>query len=76
MIRSGWSSAQADTRARVLLKIDEGWTAPRVAAAMEVTERTAFRINRRFAEEGPEEALRRRAKSTGTGRWTSGWRLT
>ena len=60
VIRSGRSSAQANTRARVLLKIDEGWTAPQVAAAMEVTERTVFRIKRRFAEEGLEETLHRR----------------
>ncbi len=60
MIRSGRSSAQANTRARVMLKIDEGWTAPQVAAAMEVTERTVFRIKRRFAEEGLEETLHRR----------------
>ena len=29
MIRAGRSSAQAITRARILIKIDEGWTAPR-----------------------------------------------
>ena len=28
MIRAGKSSAQAITRARILLKIDEGWPAP------------------------------------------------
>ena len=28
MIRAGRSSAQAITRARILIKIDEGWTAP------------------------------------------------
>ena len=46
--------------ARVLLKLDEGWTAPRVAAAMEVTERTVFRIKRRYVEEGLDETLHRR----------------
>ena len=60
VIRSGKSSAQANTRARVLLKIDEGWSALRVAAAMDVTERTVFRIKRRFAEEGLSETLYRR----------------
>ena len=50
VIRSGRSSAQVNTRARILLKIDEGWTTPQVAAATEVTERTVFRIKRRFAE--------------------------
>ena len=52
MIRAGWSSAQAITRARILPKTDEGWTAPQVAAASDVSERTAFRTNRRYAEEG------------------------
>ena len=60
VIRSGRSSAQVNTRARVLLKLDEGWTAPQVASAKEVTERTVFRIKRRFAEEGLEETLHRR----------------
>ena len=36
VIRSGKSSAQENTRARVLLKIDEGWSASQVAA-VEVT---------------------------------------
>ena len=40
MIRSGRSSAQAVTRARILLKTDEGWTASRVASAFDVSERT------------------------------------
>ncbi|MDE2844092.1 MAG: helix-turn-helix domain-containing protein [Chloroflexota bacterium] len=60
VVRSGRSSAQANTRARVLLKLDEGWTAPQVASAMEVTERTVFRIKRRLAEEGLAETLHRR----------------
>lgn len=42
IIRSGRSSAQAITRARILLKIDEGWTAPQVAAALDISERTVF----------------------------------
>ena len=60
MIRSGRSSAQAITRARILLKIDEGWTAAQVAAALDVSERTVFRAKRRYAEEGLDEVLRRR----------------
>ena len=60
VIRSGRNSAQVNTRARVLLKIDEGWSASRVAAAMEVTERTVFRIKRRYVEEGLAETLHRR----------------
>ena len=58
MIRSGRSSAQAATRARILLKTDEGWTGSRVAAALDVSERTVRRAKRRYAEEGLEEVLR------------------
>ena len=54
MIRAGRSSAQPITRGRILLKIDAGWT----AAALDVSERTVFRTNRRYAEEGLAEALR------------------
>ena len=32
--------------------MDEGWTAPQVAAALEVSERTVFRTKRRYAEGG------------------------
>ncbi len=60
MIRAGRSSAQAITRARILLKIDEGWTAAQVAAALDVSERTVFRAKRRYAEEGLDEVLRHR----------------
>ena len=58
MIRAGRSSAQAITRARILLKTDEGWSASQVAAALDVSERTVFRAKRRYVEEGLEEVLR------------------
>ena len=58
MIRAGRSSAQPITRGRILLKIDAGWTAAQVAAALDVSERTVFRTKRRCAEEGLAEALR------------------
>ena len=51
MIRSGRSSAQAVTRARILLKTDEGWTASRVAVAVDVSVRTVCRAKRRYVEE-------------------------
>ena len=60
MIRSGRSSAQAITRARILLKIDEGWTASQVTAALDISERTVIRAKKRYAEEGLEEVLRHR----------------
>ena len=58
MIRAGRSSAQAITRARILLKTDEGWTAPQVSTALDVSERTVRRVKRRYVEEGLEEVLR------------------
>ena len=58
MVRAGRSSAQAITRARILLKTDEGWSAPQVAAALDVSERTVFRTKRRYAEERLDEVLR------------------
>ena len=60
MIRSGRSSAQAITRARILLKTDEGWSAAQVAAALDISERTVFRAKRRYALEGLDEVLRHR----------------
>ena len=36
MIRSGRNSAQAITRARILLKMDEGWSAPQAATARSI----------------------------------------
>ena len=60
MIRTGRSSAQAITRARILLKTDGGWTASQVAAALDISERTVVRARRRYAEEGLEEVLRHR----------------
>ena len=60
MIRAGRSSAQAITRARILLKTDQDWTASQVAAALDISERTVFRAKRRYAEEGVDEVLRHR----------------
>ena len=60
MIRAGRSSAQAITKARILLKTDEGWSAAQVAAALDISERTVFRAKRRYAEEGLEKVLRHR----------------
>ena len=37
MIRAGRSSTQAITRARILLKTDEGWSASQVAAALDIS---------------------------------------
>ena len=52
LIRAGKSPARITARARILLKTSEGWSAPKVAGALDVSEGTVFRIKRRFAEEG------------------------
>ena len=62
MVRAGKSSARVTTRARILLKTDEGWPAPKVAQALDVVEGTVFRIKRRFAEDGLDGALKDRTQ--------------
>ena len=59
-MRARKSSARVVARARILLKTDEGWSAPQVAQALDVSEGTVFRIKRRFAEDGLEGALKDR----------------
>ncbi len=63
MVRAGKSSARVATRARILLKTDEGWSAPRVAQALDVSEGTVFRLKRRFAEDGLDGALKDRVQA-------------
>ena len=46
-VRWSWCRRSTETRARILIKIDEGWTAPQVATALDVSERTVFRTKRR-----------------------------
>ena len=36
VVRAGKSSARVTTRARILLKTDDGWFAPQVAEALDV----------------------------------------
>ncbi len=62
LIRSGKSRARVMTRARILLKSDEGWKAPKVSEALDVSVGTVFRIKRRFAEEGMKGALLERPR--------------
>lgn len=50
MVRAGKGSAGVTTRARILLKTDEGWTAPQAAKALDLSEGAVFRIKRPFAE--------------------------
>jgi transposase len=62
LLRGGRVSARRLTRARVLLKADEGLTDEQVADAIEVGIATVHRIRQRCVEEGLEAALGERAR--------------
>ena len=57
LIRVGESTARVTARARILLKSDDGWAAPRVAEALDVALGTVYRIKQRFTGEGLAGAL-------------------
>ena len=63
MVRAGKSPARVTTRARILLKTGEGWSASRVAQALDVSEGTVFRLKRRYAEDGLDGALKDRVQA-------------
>ena len=63
LVRAGKGTARVAARARILLKTDAGWPAPRVAQALDVSEGTVYRIKRRFAEDGLEGVLRDRPRA-------------
>ena len=63
LIRSGKSSARIVARARILLKVAEGWNAPQVAAALDVSKGTVYRAKRRYAEEGLDGVLQDRVQA-------------
>ena len=65
LIRKGKASALTITRARILLKADqgengEGWSDAQVAEALNVAPKTVFNLRRRWVEEGLQAALRRK----------------
>ena len=63
LIRGGKGAVRVATRARILLKIDEGWNAPQVAAALDVAEGTVYRVKRRYADEGLDGVLQDRVQA-------------
>lgn len=63
LIRSGQHSARIITRARILLRTDEGWSASRVSAALDTSPRTVVRTKRRYAEEGLDGVLHDRVQA-------------
>jgi len=55
--RKGKVSTRKVTRARILLKADEGWTDEQIIAALDTSVRTVERTRKRFVEGGLEKAL-------------------
>jgi transposase len=62
LIRRGQPAARKGTRARILLKADEGLTDEQIAAALHVGSATVGRVRQRFVEEGLERALTERPR--------------
>ena len=63
LVRGGKHSARIVTRARILLKIDEGWKAPQIAEALDVSKGTVYGVKRRYAAEGLDGVLRDRPQA-------------
>jgi transposase len=61
LLSSGKESARKLTRARILLKADEGWTDEAIRAALDVSRPTVERTRRRFVEEGFEASVSHRS---------------
>ena len=62
LVRAGTRGARTLTRARVLLKADDGLSDSEVAAALDVGVATEHSIRQRCVEEGLESALRDRPR--------------
>lgn len=60
LISSGVDSARKLTRARILLKADEGWTDKAISEALDVGRATVERVRKRFVEWGGIAAIERR----------------
>jgi len=60
LISSGTAPARKLTRARILLKADEGWTDARISEALDVGTATVERVRKRFVEWGGIKAIERR----------------
>lgn len=60
MISCGQERARKLTRARILLKADEGWTDVAISQALDTGRATVERTRRRCVEEGLEASLNRR----------------
>jgi len=57
MTRKGKASARKLTRARILLKADEGWKDEQIVVALDTSDSTVERTRKRFVEGGLAKAL-------------------
>lgn len=57
LTRKGKASTRKVTRARILLKADEGWTDEQIVAALDTSLSTVERTRKRFVEGGLQKAL-------------------
>jgi Winged helix-turn helix len=56
-IHAGTANARTFTRARILLKADEGWTDQQICAALDVSRNTSIRVRQLYLEGGVEAVL-------------------
>ena len=61
LLSSGKERVRKLTRARILLKANEGWTDRTICVALDVSRPTVERTRRRFVEEGIEASLSHRS---------------
>lgn len=62
LVRRGVAPVRQVTRARVLLKANDGWDDGAIAEALDVGISTVGRTRKRYVEEGLEHALRERRR--------------
>ena len=62
-IHSGYQSAQARTRAQVLLKLGEGWSLAEVCRAFDVCRNTVLTVRARCKEGGVDAVVRHRRQA-------------
>jgi transposase len=60
LVSTGVEKARKLTRARILLKANEGWTDKQIHEALDVGQPTVGRVRKRYAEEGLDVSLNRR----------------
>ena len=72
VVRAGKSSARVTTRARILLKTDDGWFAPQVAEALDVAWARCTGSSGASPRLGWKGFCRTGPRPSGTGSWTTG----